>query len=102
MFIVHVFVHVNSEDIESFISATLANAKSSVKEPGIARFDVLQDRSDPSRFLLVEVYRTNDDPAKHKLTEHYKRWKERVEPMMAAPRRKEVFDNVFPDEEGWD
>jgi len=102
MFIVHVFVHVRSEDIAVFKDATLENARNSIQEPGIARFDVVQQQDDPTRFLLVEVYRTPDDPARHKETEHYKKWRDTVAPMMAEPRTSVKYTNVFPDEKGWD
>ncbi|MBW1735022.1 MAG: antibiotic biosynthesis monooxygenase [Deltaproteobacteria bacterium] len=102
MFIVHVFVHVRSEDIAAFKDATLENARNSIQEPGIARFDVMQQQDDPTRFLLVEVYRTPDDPARHKETEHYKKWRDTVAPMMAEPRTSVKYTNVFPDEKGWD
>ena len=102
MFIVHVFVHVRSEDIAAFKDATLENARNSIQEPGIARFDVVQQQDDPTRFLLVEVYRTPDDPARHKETEHYKKWRDTVAPMMAEPRTSVKYTNVFPDEKGWD
>ena len=102
MFIVHVFVHVKEDRIEDFKRATLENARNSVKEPGIARFDVVQQKDDPARFILVEVYRTNEDPAKHKETEHYSKWRDTVEEMMAEPRSSIKFTNVFPDEKGWD
>ena len=102
MFIVHVFVHVRSEDIAAFKDATLENARNSIQEPGIARFDVMQQQDDPTRFLLVEVYRTPDDPARHKESEHYKKWRDTVAPMMAEPRSSVKYTNVFPDEKGWD
>jgi len=101
MFIVHVFVHVNSEQVEAFEAATLENARNSVQEPGIARFDVIQQQDDPTRFLLVEVYRTGDDPAKHKETAHYQKWRDAVADMMAEPRTSIKYTNVFPDEQGW-
>ena len=102
MFIVHVFVHVKAESVEAFKSATLENARNSVKESGIARFDVVQHQDDPSKFVLVEVYRTADDPARHKETAHYNKWRETVAEMMAEPRSSIKFFNVFPDENGWD
>jgi len=68
MFIVHVYVQVKPDCVEAFRQATLENARNSVQEPGIARFDVIQQMDDPTRFVLVEVYRTPDDPAKHKQT----------------------------------
>jgi quinol monooxygenase YgiN len=101
MFIVHVFVQVKKEQVEAFKDATVENAKSSLKEPGIARFDVVQQKDDPSRFVLVEVYRTPDDPARHKETAHYKKWRDTVAGMMAEPRSSIKFSNVFPNEEGW-
>ena len=101
MLVVHVFVHVKEESVEAFKAATIANASESVKEPGIARFDVVQQQDAPTRFVLVEVYRTPDDPAKHKETQHYETWRDTVEPMMAEPRSSVKYDNVFPDEAGW-
>ena len=101
MFIVHVFVHVKLDKVEEFKSASMENASNSVKEPGIARFDVIQQRDDPSRFVLVEVYRTADDPARHKETQHYQKWRDTVEDMMAEPRRAIKYQNIFPDDSGW-
>ena len=102
MFIVHVFVHVKEEQIESFKQATIENARNSVKEPGIARFDVVQQQDAPTRFILVEVYRTPEDPVKHKETEHYKKWRDTVADMMAEPRTSIKLTNVFPNDNGWD
>ena len=102
MFIVHVFVHVKEDCIEAFKAATIENAKNSINEPGIARFDFVEQQDDPTRFVLVEVYRTDDDPAKHKETAHYQKWRDTVADMMAEPRSALKFYNVHPDEEGWD
>jgi len=102
MFIVHVFVHVKGDQVEAFQTATLENARNSVREPGIARFDVIHQQDDPARFLLVEVYRTLDDPAKHKETAHYQKWRDTVADMMAEPRTSIKYTNVFPGEQGWD
>ena len=101
MFIVHVFVHVKSDKVEEFKSASMENASNSVKEPGIARFDVIQRQDDPSQFVLLEVYRTENDPARHKETQHYQKWRDTVEDMMAKPRRAIKYHNIFPDESGW-
>lgn len=98
MQIVFVHVHVKPEHAEAFRRATLDNATASVKEPGIARFDVFQQADDPTRFVLVEAYRTADAPAKHKETAHYQRWRDAVAPMMAEPRSGVKYTNVFPDE----
>lgn len=102
MFIVHVTIHVEASQIEAFKAASLDNARNSLGEPGVARFDVIQQADDPSRFALVEVYRTPEDASKHKETAHYNRWREQVEPMMAEPRSRVIYANVFPGETGWD
>lgn len=102
MFIVHVFVHVKEDRVEEFKTATVENAQNSLREPGIARFDVVQQQDDPTRFVLVEVYRTSDDPARHKETDHYKKWRDTVADMMAEPRSAIKFYNVHPNDEGWD
>ena len=102
MLIVHVFVHVKPESVAAFKAATLENARNSVQEPGIARFDVIQQADDPTRFVLVEVYRTADDPARHKETAHYAAWRDAVAEMMATPRTSVKYANVFPGEDGWD
>lgn len=101
MYIVHVFVQVKEGYIEDFKQATAENAQNSLMEEGIARFDVLQQEEDPSRFVLQEVYRTAEDPAKHKETDHYKKWRDTVAGMMAVPRSSTRFANVFPNDEGW-
>lgn len=101
MHIVHVFVEVKPEYLEEFINATLENAKASIDEPGIARFDFLQDTESTNRFVLIEVYRTKDDPASHKRTEHYQNWRDSVEKMMATPRTRMVLENMFPEDKGW-
>ncbi|MBI5822317.1 MAG: antibiotic biosynthesis monooxygenase [Verrucomicrobia bacterium] len=101
MLIVHVHVHVKPDCVESFKQASLENARSSFQEPGIARFDVCQQSDDPTRFILVEVYRTPDAPAKHKETAHYAAWRDAVAPMMAEPRASVKLANVFPPDAGW-
>ena len=103
MLIVHVSVHVKPDAVDAFTAATRENARQSVREPGVVRFDVVQQEDDPTRFLLVEIYRTADDPARHKATAHYAAWRDTVEPMMAEPRRSVKFDAVFPDAgAGWE
>jgi autoinducer 2-degrading protein len=101
MFIVHVFVHVKPDKVEVFRAASIENARESIKEPGIARFDFLQQQDDPTRFVLVEVYRTADDPAKHKETKHYQKWRDTVADMMAEPRSSIKYANVYPDDKDW-
>jgi autoinducer 2-degrading protein len=101
MLIVHVHVHVKPECIEAFKSASLENARASVQEPGIARFDVVQQSEDPCRFVLVEIYRDENAPARHKETAHYARWRDTVAEMMAGPRASRKYRNLFPDDAGW-
>lgn len=101
MLVVHVHVHVREGSVQAFQEATVANAKASVQEPGIARFDVIQQQDDPTRFVLVEVYRTPDAPAAHKQTKHYEVWRDTVADMMATPRTSVRYANVFPDDGGW-
>jgi quinol monooxygenase YgiN len=101
LLVVHVQVQVKPECVEAFKQATLANARASVQEPGIARFDVVQQADDPARFVLVEVYRTPEAPAAHKETAHYAAWRDTVAPMMAAPRASVKYANLFPADSGW-
>ncbi len=101
MLVVHVFVHVKPEQVNAFKEATLENAKNSVQEPGIVRFDVIQQNDDPTRFVLVEVYRTSEDPARHKETLHYRKWRDSVADMMAEPRSNIKYSNLFPDDQDW-
>lgn len=96
MILVHVHVHVLPESVESFKTATLENARQSLREPGIARFDVLQQEDDPTRYLLIEVYRTVDAPAAHKETLHYQKWRDTVAPWMASPRRSVRYTQLHP------
>lgn len=101
MLVVLVHVHVKPESVEAFKAASVANAQNSVQEPGIARFDVIQQRDDPTRFVLVEVYRDDAAPAAHKETAHYQTWRDSVAEMMAEDRYSVKYENVFPDESGW-
>jgi len=101
MLVVLVHVHVKPEQIEAFKKISLANASESVKEPGIAGFDVIQQQDDPCRFVLVEAYRTAQAPAAHKETAHYKAWRDAVETMMAEPRHSVKYQNLFPEDSAW-
>jgi len=101
MLIVHVHVHVKPESVEEFRQATIENARASVQEPGIARFDVVEQQDDATRFVLIEVYRTLEAAAAHKETAHYAKWRDAVASMMAEPRRSVKYNAVFPDVNGW-
>ena len=102
MLVVHVHVRVRPGQVEEFLAATLVNARASLAEPGVLRFDVIQDEADPAHVVLVEVYRDADASAAHKLTPHYAAWRDGVAEMMAEPRASTRFGAVFPpDDEGW-
>ena len=101
MNIVHVHVHVKPEFVEAFKQATIENASNSVREAGIARFDVIQQTGDPTWFILVEVYRAAEASAAHKETAHYAKWRDTVVEMMVEPRQGIKFSNVFPEDAGW-
>jgi (4S)-4-hydroxy-5-phosphonooxypentane-2,3-dione isomerase len=102
MLVVHVHARVQPDRVEDFLAATLVNARASLAEPGVLRFDVIRDQADPAHVVLVEVYRDADAPAAHKLTPHYAAWRDGVADMMAQPRMSEKYDAVFPaGGEGW-
>jgi quinol monooxygenase YgiN len=101
MLIVHVHAHVKPEFVEAFRLATAENARNSVLEPGILRFDVIQQADDPAHFVLIEVYRTIEATVEHKKTPHYAAWRDAVAPMMAAPRSSVKYSAVFPAEQDW-
>jgi autoinducer 2-degrading protein len=99
MLIVHVHAHVKPEFVEAFREATIENARNSVQEPGIARFDVLQNAEDPTRFVLVEIYRTQEATLRHKETAHYQKWRDTVAEMISEPRTAQKYINVSPGDE---
>ena len=101
MLVVHVHVHVKPEHLEAFIAETRKNSDASLREPGIARFDVVQQADDPTRFVLIEAYKTSDAPAAHKETAHYAAWRDAVAPMMASPRTSTKFQSLCPEEPRW-
>ncbi len=102
MLVVHVHARVRPGRVEDFLAATLVNARASLAEPGVLRFDVIQDQADPEHVVLVEVYRDDDASAAHKLTPHYAAWRDLVAEMMAEPRASTRFSAVFPaGGEGW-
>jgi len=101
MLILQVNIRVKPDRVEAFREATTANAKGSLGEPGIARFDVLQNEEDPTRFMLVEAYRHREAIAAHKETVHYRTWVDTATPMMAEPRTRAWWTSVHPDEAGW-
>jgi len=98
MYVVQVHVFVKENRIKEFIEATKENAKNSICEPGVVKFDVIQKIEDPTQFILYECYRTEQDTAKHKDTEHYRIWRGKVESMMAEPRQSVKYRNIFPED----
>jgi len=101
MLVVHVHVKVKPDCIDAFKEVTLANARESLKERGIARFDVVQQSDDPAKFVLVEAYRNVEATAAHKATAHYAMWRDKMESLMAEPRYSVKYANLFPADEGW-
>ena len=101
MLIVHVHVKVKPDCIEAFKEVSIENARQSLKEPGIARFDLVQQNDDPTKFVLIEAYRSVEATAAHKATAHYAAWRDRMESLMAEPRSSVKYSDVFPGEEGW-
>ena len=101
MLIVHVHIHVKPEFVDAFLAATLPNASASLQEAGVARFDVCQQQDDPTRFVLVEVYRNAEASAAHKQTAHYATWRDSVAEMMAEPRTSVKWANRFPPDADW-
>src|ERR1700719_5224310 len=101
MLIVHVYVRVNSESVGGFIEATIENARNSIREPGIVRFDLVQQTDDPTRFVLVEVYRDEKAPVAHRETAHYTKWRDTVASMMEEPRIRATFSNLFPEDRAY-
>lgn len=101
MLVVHVHVHVKAGNIDAFKQATIENARNSIQEPGIARFDVIQQADDPTRFTLVEIYRSTEATAAHKQTAHYAKWRDTVEDMMVEPRSSVKYSNIFPSDPDW-
>ncbi|MBM3705762.1 MAG: antibiotic biosynthesis monooxygenase [Actinobacteria bacterium] len=101
MIIVAVYVNVKPDSVDAFVEATVNNAKNSIKEPGIVRFDFVQQSDDPASFLLVEAYKSEDAIARHKETQHYAQWRSEVESMMAQPRKSVRYTSIFPDDALW-
>lgn len=101
MLVVFVHAHIKPECIEDFKAISKENARNSLMEPGVARFDVIQQADDPTRFVLVEVYRDDDAPAKHKETAHYIAWRNKVMDMMTEPRYSIRYQNIFPNDLDW-
>ncbi|MBN8248680.1 MAG: antibiotic biosynthesis monooxygenase [Verrucomicrobia bacterium] len=101
MRIVLVQVRVRPDAVAAFVEASRANAAASLREPGVARFDIVQQADDPTRFVLVEVYRDDEAPARHKATLHYAAWRDAVAPMMAEPRTGVAYTAAAPDLSGW-
>ena len=101
MFIVHVFMQVKPDCLAAFRQASIENARHSIQEPGVVRFDFIQQRDDPTQFVIAEVYRTEADIASHKRTAHYAKWQATVEELLAQPRSRIFYQNIFPEDQNW-
>ena len=97
MLVAIVYCHVKPESVEAFAAACRANHEGSIREPGVRRFDVLQERDDPTRFVLYEWYLDEDDAAAHKEAEHYLAWREATADMFAEPRYSVRYTGLVPD-----
>ena len=86
---------------DKFYSNTLQNARSSILEKGVSRFDVLNRIDNNDEFLLVEVYNSETGPADHKLTSHYNSWRVNVADLMATPRSASKYTTLFPPRNNW-
>ena len=98
MHTLQVTIRVKPDDVDAFITATIANATASLLEPGVLRFDFMRREDEPAEFQLVEMYRTAEDVAHHKTTAHYARWRDTVADMMAEPRRGVKYQLLSPDD----
>jgi (4S)-4-hydroxy-5-phosphonooxypentane-2,3-dione isomerase len=101
MLVVLVHCHIKPEHIDAFQAASLENARNSVQEPGIVRFDVIQQDDDPTRFVLVEIYRSAEAPVQHKETQHYLNWRDTVADMFVESRVGVKYHNLFPGDSVW-
>lgn len=101
MLVVHVHVHVKAQHVAAFIAATRVNAEASLQEPGVARFDLVQQTDDASRFVLIEAYKTPEAPAQHKETAHYAAWRDAVADMMQSPRTSVKYESLSPEDARW-
>lgn len=96
MYVVIVQIHVKPKCLDSFISATLKNVSCSLQEPGVVRFDFIQNIEESNRFILIEIYTSKDAQLEHKQTDHYKIWKNEVANMMLEPRVGSFYESIFP------
>jgi quinol monooxygenase YgiN len=101
MLILVVQIHIKAEHVDAFRQATIENARNSIQEPGVVRFDALQQADDPTRFVLYEAYRDTAATVAHKETAHYRAWVAKVDHMFAEPRTRVLYSNVYPDDQGW-
>jgi len=101
MNILCVYVHVKLEAVDAFREATLENARASRREPGVARFDFIEQADDPARFMLYEVYRDAAAQAAHKETAHYQAWAARTADMFAEPRTRRLYRAIDPGDGEW-
>jgi (4S)-4-hydroxy-5-phosphonooxypentane-2,3-dione isomerase len=96
MIVTCVYVHVKPDAIDSFINATISNHRNTVKEPGNIRFDFTQQADDPCKFMIYEVFESEDAVLEHKKTSHYKIWRDTVEDFMAEPRHGVRYKIIEP------
>lgn len=94
---VHVFISVKEEYISQFKEATVENARNSFEEPGVVRFELMQQQDAPSEFVLEEIYISSDDQLKHRETDHYIKWKETTTAMIAKAYTIKYYNSIWPE-----
>jgi autoinducer 2-degrading protein len=96
MLAMFVKVRVKPEGRERFLQAIEVDALGSERdEPGCARFDVLQDASDPQVFYFYEVYRDEAALDAHRLAPHYAVWRAAAD-TLEGPIEATRCTSVFP------
>jgi quinol monooxygenase YgiN len=101
MHILLVYCTVKPDQIDGFIAATIENAVNTRKEPEVVRFDFVQQTDDPTKFSLIEVYRSPEGLAAHRQAAHYLAWAEKVPDMLAEPRTRNFYTNIDPPDAAW-
>ncbi|HWC98080.1 MAG TPA: putative quinol monooxygenase [Candidatus Sulfopaludibacter sp.] len=101
MHILLVYCTIKPDQLDAFLAATLENASNSRKEAGVVRFDVIQEKDNPAKVTLIEIYRSPEGHAAHRESAHYLAWADKVQDMFAEPRSRTVYRNVSPSDQEW-
>ena len=95
--------YIKPEFVEAYRDAIVENARHTLLEPGIIRFDVLQDKKNPTHFSLFEAYQDAAARETHLTMPYFLKWKETVlgQEMFAQKGHGDEFDAVFPQADAW-